>query len=52
MPDNNNAYIKVKIDQIDARKKQLQAESKQLNERRKAYADQLVDEDKSAPQAD
>jgi hypothetical protein len=41
---NNNGYLKVKIAQIDAQRKTLQAELKQLGERRKAYEAQLVDE--------
>lgn len=48
---NNNAYIKVKLAQIDTRKEALQKELKELATRRKAYTEQLVDE-KSAPQAD
>lgn len=52
---NNNAYIQVKIDQIDAQKKKLRAEIKRLDERRKAYAEQRVDEpaaQSDAPQTD
>lgn len=49
---NNNAYIKVKLAQLDARKEQLQNELKELAKRRKAYSEQLVDESKSDTQAD
>lgn len=61
---NNNAYIKVKVSQIDAEKKRLGAAAKKakgaekdqivatikrLDERRTGYLDQLVDEKQPAP---
>ncbi|WP_182252992.1 hypothetical protein [Microbacterium esteraromaticum] len=52
MAENNNPYIKVRLAQLDERKKALQAELKELAARRKGYADQLVDEPKSDPQED
>lgn len=48
---NNNAYLKVKIDQIDAQKKKLRAEIKRLDDRRKAYDAQRVDETTAQPDA-
>jgi|GEM_PF-4751434 len=38
---NNDAYLKVKIAQIDADIKQHGAAVKQLKERRKSYAEQM-----------
>lgn len=61
---NNNAYINVKISQLDAEKKRLGAAAKKakgaekdqivatikrLDERRAGYLEQIVDEKKSAP---
>lgn len=61
---NNNAYINIKISQIDAEKKRLGAAAKKakspekeqivatikrLNDRRAGYVEQIVDEKKSTP---
>lgn len=47
---SNDAYIKVKLDQIDEQKKALRAQLKALDAKRKAYSEQLVDETDPDPQ--
>lgn len=47
---SNNAYIKVKVAQIDEQKKGLRAQLKALDAKRRGYTDQLVDETDPDPQ--
>jgi len=49
---DNNAYIKVKIAQIDAQKTALRKQIAELDKRKKAYTDQLVTDQKSETQTD
>ncbi|MFB4348475.1 hypothetical protein [Microbacterium sp. CR_7] len=41
MADNNDAYLKVKIDQLDAEIKRLGKQASALRERKKGYQAQL-----------
>jgi hypothetical protein len=41
---NNNAYLRVKLAQLEAQKAALRAELKRIAEKHKAYSEQLVDE--------
>lgn len=43
--NNNNAYIRVKLAQLEAQEATLLAELDRISERHKAYSEQLVAED-------